>query len=588
MSFRLWSLRSPGRPRAFDTIVSVGSRPASAGFRVVDPHCRVAAFGGGRRASGVGVQMTGLDRLAGETRPVRGATPRRRSGRGWAWHAAKPVTDLVVVGDCNPDVLVLGDDVTPAFGQEEKLVASISLAVGGSAAITALAAARLGLQVALVAAVGDDPAGQFMVAELAKESVETAAVAVRAHCPTGMTVALSQGNDRAILTAVGAIATLTAQDMPDTLLSRARHLHVSSYFLLERSLGPGLAALFSAARAAGITTSLDTNWDPAGKWGRRPACRGTGADRPLAAERGRGAADSAGRDTPGRSWCLDQDRFQDRSQARCPRSAGRRRAAAAPGDATAADAPGRNRGRGLLQRRTADWPAARARVPRGAGAGLCGGLRVDAGRRRNRQVRRSGFCERPGQAGDRPARRVVSSCTGRRRRLRTVSRSKIVSWRVTCGSVECQAAWVYSLISQPRARPGESAHVAGVVDLKEKRAYPRSGNHCWISFTDVSLPQTRPDPASIHLWRPRWLCWAKLSKLSRHVRGGNSLPAGARGTSRACAAGNSPCTMGAPRQRAGRPTGDPTEHQRPGAHLRPRARATRPPHREFGRSAGIR
>jgi sugar/nucleoside kinase (ribokinase family) len=177
------------------------------------------------------------------------------------------VTDLVVVGDCNPDVLVLGDDVTPAYGQEEKLVASISLAVGGSAAITALAAARLGLQVALVAAVGDDPAGQFMLAELAGESVETAAVAVRAHCPTGMTVALSRGNDRAILTATGAIATLTAQDMPETLLSRARHLHVSSYFLLERSLGPGLAALFSAARAAGTTTSLDTNWDPAGKWG---------------------------------------------------------------------------------------------------------------------------------------------------------------------------------------------------------------------------------------------------------------------------------------------------------------------------------
>ena len=27
--------------------------------------------------------------------------------------------DLVVLGDCNPDVLVLGDDVTPAFGQQE-------------------------------------------------------------------------------------------------------------------------------------------------------------------------------------------------------------------------------------------------------------------------------------------------------------------------------------------------------------------------------------------------------------------------------------------------------------------------------------
>ncbi|MFI5068054.1 MAG: PfkB family carbohydrate kinase, partial [Streptosporangiales bacterium] len=64
--------------------------------------------------------------------------------------------DLVVLGDCNPDVLVLGEDVTPAFGQQEQLVPGISLVTGGSAAITAVAAARLGLSVALVAAVGAD------------------------------------------------------------------------------------------------------------------------------------------------------------------------------------------------------------------------------------------------------------------------------------------------------------------------------------------------------------------------------------------------------------------------------------------------
>jgi len=175
--------------------------------------------------------------------------------------------DLVVVGDCNPDVLVLGDDVTPAFGQQEKLVDGIWMVVGGSAAITAVAAARLGLSVALVAAVGADPAGDFMLGQLAREGVSTAAVAVRDGAPTGMTVALSHGADRAILTAPGAVASLTAQDVPAALLARARHVHVSSYFLLERSLGPGLAAVLAAARAAGATTSLDTNWDPAGKWG---------------------------------------------------------------------------------------------------------------------------------------------------------------------------------------------------------------------------------------------------------------------------------------------------------------------------------
>ncbi len=181
--------------------------------------------------------------------------------------AAGRDVDLVVVGDCNPDVLVLGDDVTPAFGQEEKLVQSMSLVIGGSASITAVAAARLGLSVALVAAVGADPAGELMLDQLAREGVDVAAVVVRDEAPTGMTVALSQGGDRAILTALGAVASLTAADIPGTLLAQTRHVHASSYFLLEDSLGPGLAAVLSAARAAGATTSLDTNWDPSGRWG---------------------------------------------------------------------------------------------------------------------------------------------------------------------------------------------------------------------------------------------------------------------------------------------------------------------------------
>ena len=175
--------------------------------------------------------------------------------------------DLVIVGDCNPDVLVLGPDVIPEFGQREKLVDQISLVVGGSAAIMAVAAARLGVRVALVAAVGDDPAGRFMLGQLAAEGVDVTAVVTRAGVPTGMTVALSHADDRAILTATGAVSSLAAGDVPAALVRGAQHVHVSSYFLIEPSLGDRLGAIFAAARSAGITTSLDTNWDPAGTWG---------------------------------------------------------------------------------------------------------------------------------------------------------------------------------------------------------------------------------------------------------------------------------------------------------------------------------
>ena len=104
-----------------------------------------------------------------------------------------------------------------------------------------------------------------------------------------MTVALSSGGDRAILTALGAVGSLTAGDVPAALLGRARHVHISSYFLLEDSLGPGLAAVMATAQAAGATVSLDTNWDPSGRWGRDDrARRRPGPGGPPAAQRGRG------------------------------------------------------------------------------------------------------------------------------------------------------------------------------------------------------------------------------------------------------------------------------------------------------------
>ena len=109
-----------------------------------------------------------------------------------------------------------------------------------------------------------------MLAELRRAGVGTDHVIVRDDLPTGMSVALSRGGDRAILTAPGGISALTAADIPAGLLSGARRVHVSSYFLMEERLGPGLPAPFAAARAV---TSLDTNWDPSGRWAGRSCAR---------------------------------------------------------------------------------------------------------------------------------------------------------------------------------------------------------------------------------------------------------------------------------------------------------------------------
>ncbi len=175
-----------------------------------------------------------------------------------------PSFDLLVAGEINPD-LILSGDVAPAFGQVEKLVDSATLVIGSSSVIFACGAARLGLKVAFIGKCGDDVFGRFMLEEMSKRGVEIGNVI---HVPgrsTGLSVILNRGVDRAILTHPGLIPALSVEDIPDGLLRQARHLHIASYFLQD-ALRPGLPRLFERARSLGLTTSLDTNYDPSEQW----------------------------------------------------------------------------------------------------------------------------------------------------------------------------------------------------------------------------------------------------------------------------------------------------------------------------------
>ena len=175
----------------------------------------------------------------------------------------KPI-DILVAGEINPDLILTGD-VKPEFDQVEKLVTSATLTVGSSSVIFACGAARLGLRVAFIGVCGDDVFGRFMLAEMQKRNVNVDHVIIRTTGQTGLSVILNREADRAILTHPGLIADLQASDIADSLLAQTRHLHVASYFL-QTKLQPDLPALFQRAHALGLTTSLDTNYDPSEKW----------------------------------------------------------------------------------------------------------------------------------------------------------------------------------------------------------------------------------------------------------------------------------------------------------------------------------
>jgi sugar/nucleoside kinase (ribokinase family) len=173
--------------------------------------------------------------------------------------------DLVVLGDANPD-LVLTGDVEPAFGQAERLVDDASLTIGGSGAIVACGAARLGLRVAMCAVVGNDLFGSWIRDQLEGRGVDVDGVRSEIGTPTGLSVVLStMRSDRAILTFPGTIPTLRSGSIDRDILRETRHVHVSSYFL-QGALAPDLPNLFDEAHQLGATTSVDPNWDPGEAW----------------------------------------------------------------------------------------------------------------------------------------------------------------------------------------------------------------------------------------------------------------------------------------------------------------------------------
>lgn len=173
--------------------------------------------------------------------------------------------DLLVLGDANPDLVLHGGEVEPAFGQAERLVDQARLTIGGSGAILACGAVRLGLRVAFAGVVGDDVFGAFVHDELAARGIDIRGIAVDPSRPTGVSVILSKPDDRAILTSLGTIGDLRAALIDPEMLAAARHVHVSSYFL-QRGLAADLPGIFEEVHEAGGTTSVDPNWDPSDGW----------------------------------------------------------------------------------------------------------------------------------------------------------------------------------------------------------------------------------------------------------------------------------------------------------------------------------
>jgi sugar/nucleoside kinase (ribokinase family) len=172
--------------------------------------------------------------------------------------------DIVVVGELNVDLVLTGLPSLPAY-KELRLAKDMRFTLGSSSAIFACNASRLGASVGFVGKVGDDEFGDFMLRSLQQSGVETAHIIRHPGGRTGICVMMSFPDDYSMVSFPGIRETFRLEEVDFDYVKTARHLHMSSFYI-QPALRPDVPQLFRRAREAGLSTSLDPDQDPSGKW----------------------------------------------------------------------------------------------------------------------------------------------------------------------------------------------------------------------------------------------------------------------------------------------------------------------------------
>lgn len=172
--------------------------------------------------------------------------------------------EVLVIGELNVDILLNDINGFPVIGQEI-LAENLTLTLGSSSAIFAANLSSLGVATSFCGMVGKDMFGKFVLDELNNKNVNTNLVTESPDHQTGLTMILNYGQDRANVTYCGAMEHFSINSIPIEKFSQFKHLHLSSYFL-QKTLQKDVVQLFKTAHEAGLSTSLDLQWDPANEW----------------------------------------------------------------------------------------------------------------------------------------------------------------------------------------------------------------------------------------------------------------------------------------------------------------------------------
>jgi len=171
---------------------------------------------------------------------------------------------ILVIGDLNVDIIVSGMTEFPELGREIHC-GDVRTVMGGSASIFACRLSQLGAEVDILGVVGRDENGKIVLNTLQLNNVGLEKVIIQDDIRTGVTISLTYPKDKALITFMGSIGALKPSDVKPEFFQDYDHVHISSIYFQPKLLG-AVPEIFEEAKRQGLTTSLDTQDDPSGKY----------------------------------------------------------------------------------------------------------------------------------------------------------------------------------------------------------------------------------------------------------------------------------------------------------------------------------
>jgi sugar/nucleoside kinase (ribokinase family) len=166
--------------------------------------------------------------------------------------------DVVCVGNIVVDAVGINVERIPAEGSMT-LFDKVEMHLGGCSNNTALALAKLGMKVSLVAKVGQDGLGDLCASVLTKQGVDIRGLKRSATDSTSFSfITIPPSGNRRIFHTLAANATFGPADIDYARFNGAKWVFFGGMAIMPSLEGENLAQVLKAAKKAGARTAADT------------------------------------------------------------------------------------------------------------------------------------------------------------------------------------------------------------------------------------------------------------------------------------------------------------------------------------------